>query len=66
MKNLISFIIKAKKNTYASGNPPKKLGEGFEEFVYEEGGYKYQDRYHARDSKPFGGEEIVWQKGKAV
>ncbi|MBS3157249.1 hypothetical protein J4442_03720 [Candidatus Woesearchaeota archaeon] len=63
---LVDFIVKAKKQTYASGKPARKLEDGFEEFVYEEGGYKYRDKYHAEDPKPFGGEEIVWQNGKAI
>ncbi|MBS3139680.1 hypothetical protein J4479_01610 [Candidatus Woesearchaeota archaeon] len=63
---LVNFVVKAKKQTYASGNPAKKLEDGFEEFFYEEGDYRYRDRYHARDPRPFGGEEIVWQNGKAV
>ena len=63
---LIDFIVKAKKCTYASGNKAVKLEDEFEEFVYEEGDYKYRDRYHARDPNPFGGEEVIWQNGKAV
>lgn len=42
------------------------MDDGFEEFVYEEGDYEYRDRYHARDPRPFGGEEIVWQNGKVI
>ena len=63
---LNTFLVKAKKNTYASGNPPKKLEDGFEEFVFEEGKYKYRDRYHAKDPRPFGGEEVVWKNGRAT
>ena len=63
---LVNFIVKAKRNTYASGNKATKLKDGFEEFIFEEGDFKYRDRYHARDPKPFGGEEVVWQNGKAI
>ena len=63
---LIRFILKAKKHTYASGNPARKLDDGFEEFLYEEEDYKYRDRYHARDPKPFGGQEVVWQNNNAI
>ena len=63
---LAYFMVKAKRNTYASGNPPLKLPDGFDEFVYEEGEYKYRDRYHAKDPRPFGGEEVVWQNGKVI
>jgi len=61
-----TFLVRAKKNTYASGNPPIKKSDGFEEFTYEEGDYSYRDQYHARDPRPFGGEEVVWHKGNAV
>jgi hypothetical protein len=62
--SLNEFIVKAKKNTYASGKPPKKLEDGFEEFTFKEGKYNYRDRYHAIDPKPFGGQECVWENGK--
>ncbi len=64
--NLAQFLVKAKKATYASGKKPKLLEDGFEEFTYEEGKYKYRDRYRAVDPKPFGGEEVVWHNSKAV
>lgn len=63
---LVDFIVKAKKQTYASGNSARKLEDGFEEFIFEEDGFKYRDRYHAKDPRPFSGEEIVWQDGKAI
>lgn len=63
---LAKFLVKAKRNTYASGDKPKKLANGFEEFYYEEGELKYKDCYHAKDPKPFGGEEVVWYNEKAV
>src|SRR3989344_7846682 len=66
MEKLSAFLIKAKKATYASGNKATKLADGFEEFVFENGDYRYRDRYHARDPQPFGGQEVVWRDGKAV
>ena len=63
---LVEFIVKAKIHTYASGKKATKLKEGFEEFVFKEGDFEYRDRYHARDPKPFGGQEVVWQNGKAI
>ncbi len=63
---LREFITKAKKNTYASGEKATRLKDGFDEFTYKEGNYEYRDRYHAKDPKPFGGEEVVWQNGKVV
>ena len=66
MNNLARFIVKAKRNTYASGKPPKKLEDGFEEFEYAEGDYSYRDRYYARDPNPFGGQEVVWKDKKPI
>ena len=63
---LVDFIVKAKKQAYASGKPAIKLEDGFKEFVYEEGDYRYRDRYYAKNSRPFGGEEIIWQNGRAI
>lgn len=63
---LVDFIVRAKRNTYASGNKAAKLEDGFEEFIFEEGNFRYRDRYHAKDPRPFGGEEVVWQSGKAI
>ena len=66
MQELAAFLVKAKRHSYASGNKAAKLDDGFREFVFEEGDYKYRDRYRARDPKPFGGQEVVWHKGEAV
>lgn len=63
---LAAFLVKAKKATYASGNRAQKLTDGFEMFTFEEGDYTYQDKYRAQDPNPFGGEEVVWHKGKAI
>ncbi len=63
---LSQFIVRAKRNTYASGQKAKVLEDGFEEFTFEEGEYRYRDRYHARDPEPFGGEETVWHNNEAV
>ncbi|MBP7708675.1 hypothetical protein KA107_03240 [Candidatus Pacearchaeota archaeon] len=63
---ILAFLVKAKKSTYASGNKAKILGDGFHEFVFEEGELKYRDRYQAKDPRPFGGEEVVFEKGNAI
>ncbi len=63
---LADFIVKAKKNTYASGRKSVKLGDGFEEFVFEEENYRYRDRYYVENSKSFGGNEVVCFKGKII
>ncbi len=58
-ERLRRFLVKAKRNTYASGNNTVKLDDGSEEFVYENGIYKYRDRYFGND--PFIGQEVVFE-----
>ena len=65
--NLKEFIIKAKKDTYASGKKSHKLPNGSERFTFEEGDWKYQDTYFAFDNEfkgTFFGTEIAWSKGR--
>ncbi len=63
---LEEFLVTAKKNTYVSNGEggERKLEDGSRELVYEEGEFRYKDRYLGFD--PFVGEEIVWRKGKVV
>lgn len=63
---LNEFLVKAKKNTYAMGGEggEKKYEDGMREFIYEEGEWKYRDRYFG--SHTFIGQEIVWHNSKAV
>ena len=64
---LAKFIVKAKKDTYASGKKAQKLEDGSERFTFEEGDLKYQDTYFAFDNEfdgAFFGTEIFWNKGK--
>ena len=65
-KELINFILKAKKSTYAGakGDSKKILSDGSKEFTYAEGVYAYRDRYFGSD--PFAGQEIIFSNGKAV
>lgn len=65
-EELINFILKAKKSTYASakGDSKKILNDGSKEFTYTEGVYTYRDRYFGSD--PFVGQEIVFSNGKAM
>ncbi|QQG38893.1 MAG: hypothetical protein HYS32_00290 [Candidatus Woesearchaeota archaeon] len=58
---LAEFIVKAKKATYASNQKARKLEDGTEEFVFQEGDYKYVDRY--KGSKQFSGQENVFLLG---
>lgn len=53
------FLIKAKKNTYASDDSQEAFVEGARELTFEEGDFVYKDKYFGID--PFSGEEIVWQ-----
>ena len=63
---LSKFLVKAKVSTYASAGEggERKLDDGGRELVYEEGAWKYRDRYFGFN--PFIGEEIVWKDEKIV
>jgi len=63
---LNEFILKAKQNTYASSGVGGDilLSDNSKEFSYEEGGFKYKDKYYGHN--PFIGEEIVWQDNKII
>ncbi len=60
---LQEFLVKAKIHTYASAGEggERNLDDGSKELIYEEGEWKYRDRYFGSDR--FIGEEIVWQNG---
>jgi hypothetical protein len=63
--NLIDFIVKAKKNTYATqkGFVPS-CRKGSKDLLFAEVDFEYLDSYFgARD---FSGEEVVYRSGKAV
>ena len=66
IENLESFLVKAKKNTYATAGEggEKRLEDGSKELTYEENGFKYRDRYFG--SSNFIGEEAIWYKSKVV
>lgn len=66
LTKLCTFLVKAKKATYASQGESneKVLEDGAKEFAYEEGIFKYRDRYYGFN--PFAGEEVVWNNGKSV
>lgn len=63
---LSEFLVKAKKNTYASFGEggEKKLEDGSKELVYQEEDFIYRDRYFG--AKDFVGEEIVWKNNQLV
>ena len=59
-----TFLAKAKVNGYASSGEgvENNLEDGSKELIFEEGDFRYVDRYFGHD--PFIGEEIVWKQGK--
>lgn len=63
---LIKFLIKAKISTYASNGEggERRLEDGSKELTYQEGNFKYRDRYFG--SYAFVGEEVVWESGAPV
>lgn len=63
---LQEFLVRAKINTYASSGEggERSLEDGSKELIYQEGNYKYRDRYFG--FSPFIGEEIVWENEKAI
>lgn len=62
--NLTEFLVKSKKNTYAGNGEEIKLNDGGKELVYEDGIFKYRDRYYRFN--PFIGQELVWQSNELV
>ena len=63
---LNNFLVKAKISTYASVGESKEtiLEDDSKELIFEEGEFKYRDRYFGHHS--FVGEEIVFENGKAI
>jgi len=63
---LSKFLVKAKRSTYASvGEAEEKvLEDSAKELTFEEGIFKYRDRYYGFN--PFIGEEVVFKNGKIV
>jgi hypothetical protein len=63
---LSKFLVKAKIATYASEGEANErvLEDGAKELIFEDGEFKYRDRYYGFN--PFIGEEIVWKNGKIV
>jgi len=63
--NLNKFLSRAKKNTYASKyRKVLILEDGSKELIYEEGEFRYRDKYFGFN--PFSGQEIVWKNKKVV
>ena len=64
--SFIDFLIKAKVTTYASKGEggETRLEDGRKELIFEEGDFKYVDRYEG--SKSFSGKEIVLKDGQEI
>jgi hypothetical protein len=64
-KSFIPFLLKAKKNTYASGNPAEMNSRpASHDMQFNEEPYQYIDTWLG--GFHFIGEEAVWEKGIAV
>lgn len=62
-KALINFLIKAKRDGYASGETTtKKENDGSNSTRCEIGDFKFHDNWFG--GEPFGGREVVFYKGK--
>ncbi len=63
--DLLKFIVKAKKSTYASSKQLIASSRmSSKDLYFEESDYRYLDSYFG--DKHFAGQEIVWYKDKAV
>ena len=60
MQNLETFLIKAKKQTYANANIKKALStrNQSKDYEYQDGNYLYHDTYFGTTN--FIGEEVVY------
>ena len=64
-ENIIKFLIKAKKNTYAGKGPETTPARpNSHDLIYEEGDYMYYDTYFG--GTRFVGEEALWIKDKPI
>lgn len=63
IQELTNFLHKAMLSTFAGdGEKVKPQRPGFDEFVYEEGSWKYRDSYCGFMQS--WGQEVVWHDGK--
>lgn len=64
-KTLAGFLIKAKRDGYASGETTtEKENDGSNSTRCEIGDFKFHDNWFG--GEPFGGREVVWFKNKPV
>lgn len=66
LNELKSFLVKAKKATYASGDESVKIinDDKSTTLIFEEGDWKYHDNYFG--GEPYGGREVVFFQGHPV
>lgn len=66
LNELKSFLAKAKKATYASGDESVKIinDDKSTTLIFEEGDWKYHDNYFG--GEPYGGREVVFFQGHPV
>jgi hypothetical protein len=63
MHKLIDFLVTARRETYAIPTGTK-IADGFSEMRFEEGDWRYRDRYTGIN--PYGGHEFIWHKDQPV
>lgn len=65
-RELIDFLVNAKRNTYASGSGQvvEPIKRGSKDMPYRDRDYEYMDSYFGE--RHFIGQEIVWHQGKAI
>ncbi len=63
LEELTNFIVKAKKNGYASGKEKRRETDGSKTFTFQEGNFYYTDNYAGSYQAP-GNELVRWQKGE--
>lgn len=65
LEELKSFLVIAKKNTYAAqGNEVEPERKGFKELLFTQGDFEYRDSYTGYFMAP--GQEVVRYKGKPI
>ena len=61
LEELTRFIVKAKKNGYASGKEKRREADGSKTFTFQEGNFYYTDNYAGSYQAP-GNEIVRWQR----
>lgn len=61
LEELQNFIVKAKKNGYASGKEKRRETDGSKTFTFQEGNLHYTDNYDG-SYQAFGNEIVRWKR----